>query len=58
MIQREVVEGDWQDTTREEERAPTILLRGIPHKVKLCLLLLQLIHTCCKSYNAFISLDI
>ncbi|PNX84703.1 hypothetical protein L195_g040766, partial [Trifolium pratense] len=32
MIQREVVEGDLQGTMREEERAPKILLRGIPHK--------------------------
>jgi hypothetical protein len=35
MIQKEVVEGDWQGTMREEERAPMILLGGIPHKVRL-----------------------
>lgn len=41
MIQKEVVEGDWQGTMREEERAPMILLGGIPHKVKLDSYLLQ-----------------
>jgi len=42
MIQREVVEGDWQGTMREEERALMILLGGIPHKVRLCLFFVNL----------------